>query len=311
MRRLQNSQAAPGPDVKRKEESLNENLNTVPDNLGTLYVVATPIGHLDDLTRRAEHVLREVQIIAAEDTRRTSGLLAHIGESRARLISLHDHNEETQTEHLMSALLQGQDVALVSDAGTPLINDPGFKLVQTAQARGVRCVPVPGCSSVIAVLSVCPLPCQTFTYLGFVPSKARAREQFLREALAAPQALVMFETPHRIQHTLTALNELTTRRLMLARELTKQHESLYVGSAAEVLAALGERPKGEMVMVIEAQQQQPVDLSEDHVLRVLLKEMPPSRAAKVAASLLGLKKQPLYDRARQLAEQAKPGRQQD
>ena len=196
------------------ENRNSENLNIAPDNLGTLYVVATPIGHLDDLTRRAEQALKQVQIIAAEDTRRTARLLAHIGHSAPQLVSLHDHNEDQQSKRLLQALLQGQDVALVSDAGTPLINDPGFNLVKLCHAAGVRCVPIPGCSSVIAALSICPLPCQTFTYLGFVPAKPKARQTMLMQALQLPGALVLFETPHRIAHTLATLQELTSRHLL-------------------------------------------------------------------------------------------------
>ena len=271
----------------------------MPENSGTLYVVATPIGHLDDLTRRAENVLRQVPIIAAEDTRRTSGLLAHIGHTAPYLVALHDHNEEKQTSYLMDRLLSGQDIALVSDAGTPLINDPGFKLVQAAQQQGIRRVPIPGCSSIVAALSVCPLPCQSFTYLGFVPAKQQARKTFLDNALQLPQALVMFEVPHRIVHTLEYLDQVTPRRMMLARELTKQFETLYVGSAAEIAAELGSTPRGEMVLIVEATSVNPVSLSADHVLKVLLKEMPPSKAAKLAAGLLGEKRQAMYDRAQQ------------
>ena len=283
------------------EDRNSESLNIAPDNLGTLYVVATPIGHLDDLTRRAEYVLKQVQIIAAEDTRRTGRLLAHIGHTAPQLISLHDHNEEQQSERLLQALQRGQDVALVSDAGTPLINDPGFNLVKLAQAGGVRSVPIPGCSSVIAALSVCPLPCQKFTYLGFVPAKPKARKDMLGQALQLPTALVLFETPHRILHTLELLHTLTSRRLMLARELTKQHESLYVGTAQEVSDALGPNPKGEMVLVLEAAEPSGVSMDEQHVLSVLLKDLSPSQAARIGANLLGVKRQELYARAQELA----------
>ena len=261
---------------------------------GTLFIVATPIGHLDDLTRRAENVLRQVQIIAAEDTRRTAGLLAHLDHRVPELISLHDHNETQQTQRLIDRLMAGADVALVSDAGTPLINDPGFVLVQQAHAHDIPCVPIPGCSSVITALSVCPLPCQTFTYRGFVPPKAGARASFLKEVLASPDAIVLFEVPHRIHATLEELAKQTDRRLMLARELTKRFETLYVGLAEEVAQALGPDPKGEMVMVIEAAPQTGLALDQRHVLDVLLKEMSPSQAARVGAALLGVRRKDLY-----------------
>ncbi|MEM7096891.1 MAG: 16S rRNA (cytidine(1402)-2'-O)-methyltransferase [Pseudomonadota bacterium] len=275
----------------------NTDLGIKAENLGLLYVVATPIGHLGDLTRRAEDVLKQVQIIAAEDTRRAARLLAHLDHQAPSLISLHDHNEQARTDQIIERLLAGDDVALVSDAGTPLINDPGFHLVRSAHEAGVRCVPVPGCSSVITALSVCPLPCQTFTYLGFIPAKEKAREGFLQDALRHSTALVMFEVPHRIGHTLQALEKLTQRRVMLGRELTKQFETLYVGTAGQVSHALGEHPKGEMVMVIEATDEAAVDHEPVRVLEALLDEMSPSAAARVAANILGTKRQEMYSLA--------------
>ena len=265
-----------------------------------MFVVATPIGNLGDLTRRAEDVLKSVQILAAEDTRRSQVLLEHIGHRVPELVSLHEHNEAQQAERLVERMQGGEDVALVSDAGTPLINDPGFTLVGMAHAAGIPCIPVPGACSITAALSVCPLACQPFTYVGFLPPKAAARKRVLEEVVAAPEASVLLETPHRIEATLSALAELTTRRVMVARELTKKFETISVGRADELVGKVV--GKGEFVLVVEADPGAGQNKEARELLKVLLSELPPTKAAKLASTLSGRKKAELYDLAVELSE---------
>ena len=273
-------------------------------NAGILYVVATPIGHLGDLSRRAEQVLRKVQIVAAEDTRRTRVLLDHIAHRAPELVSMHEHNEQTMVERLLANLQAGADVAVVSDAGTPLVNDPGFGLVQAAHAAGIKTVPIPGPCAITAALSVCPLPCQPFRYVGFLSAKGNARRQQLDAYLASADALVFLESPRRICATLSDLATLTERRILLARELTKQYETLYVGSAAELLEQLGENPKGEFTCVVESGAAAAVSYDQQRVLMALLKELPPTKAAKIAASICNATKSDMYDLALTLSDKA-------
>ena len=264
---------------------------------GTLYVVATPIGHLGDLSQRAIATLKQVQIIAAEDTRRSGVLLAHIGHSGCQMMSLHDHNEIMVSRKIIARLQQGDSVALVSDAGTPLINDPGFRLLQLASQHGVQVVPIPGPSAVITALSVCPLPCQHWRYVGFLASKSSARRQQLQSWLQHAEAIVFFESPHRIRKTLEELTELTERRLFLAREMTKQHESFLQGSASDVLQQLADPPKGEFVGIIEAGEAAVAQYQHQQVLQTLLQELAPAKAAKLAAQICGGNKKHLYELA--------------
>ncbi len=266
-------------------------------NSGVLYMVATPIGHLGDLSRRAEEVLKTVHTVAAEDTRRTRVLLEHIGHRAPALVSLHEHNEQDRLAGLLQTLGEGLDVAVVSDAGTPLLNDPGYLLVQAAMAAGVRTVPVPGPSAVTAALSVCPLPCHPFRYVGFLAAKPKTRQQQLSEYLMDGDAIVFLESPRRIVATLTALESMTERRIMLARELTKQYETLYVGRAQELLVALGPAPKGEFTGVIENGEKQRAGYDQRHVVKTLLQELPPAKAAKLAAAICKVPKTELYDLA--------------
>jgi 16S rRNA (cytidine1402-2'-O)-methyltransferase len=271
---------------------------------GVLYVVATPIGHLGDLSRRAEEVLKTVQIVAAEDTRRTRVLLDHIDHHAPELVSLHEHNERGMTQKLIARLKQGDDVALVSDAGTPLVNDPGYLIVQAAHTEGIAAVPIPGACSITAALSVCPLACHPFRYVGFVPAKAGARKRALSEWLNSADALVFLETPHRILATLADLDALTQRQIMVARELTKQYETIEVGRPEEVAQALGANPKGEFTCIIEAAEPRAVSYDRERVLAALLEELPPAKAARIAASICDAKKSELYELALELSERA-------
>ena len=220
---------------------------------GTLYVVATPIGNLEDVTLRALRVLREVSLIAAEDTRRTARLLQHYSIS-TRTTSLHEHNERTRTPSLIARLEGGDSVALVSDAGTPVVSDPGTHLVAAAHAAGIRVEPIPGASAVVAALSVSGLGEGSFVFVGFPPSRSNARKQWLERLLTENRVIVLYEAPHRIAATLQALlDTLGDRVIAVARELTKTHEQLKVGHITDIMAQdLPER--GEFTVVISGNQ---------------------------------------------------------
>ena len=220
---------------------------------GTLYVVATPIGNLEDVTLRALRVLREVSLIAAEDTRRTARLLQHYSIS-TRTTSLHEHNERTRTPSLIARLEGGDSVALVSDAGTPVVSDPGTHLVAAAHAAGIRVEPIPGASAVVAALSVSGLGEGSFVFVGFPPSRSNARKQWLERLLTENRVIVLYEAPHRIAATLQALlDTLGDRVIAVARELTKTHEQLKVGHITDIIAQdMPER--GEFTVVISGTQ---------------------------------------------------------
>ena len=265
-------------------------------------MVATPIGHLGDISRRGIDTLKHVGLVAAEDTRRTRVLLQHIGHSNCQLVSIHEHNEATIAPDLVNRLKQNIDIALVSDAGTPLLNDPGYLLIQNAWQADIRVVPVPGACSIITALSVCPIPSQPFRYVGFLPNKAGARRTQLEEWLQMPDALVFLESPHRIRSTLADIASFSARQVMIGREMTKQYESFIVGSAADVLAQLADSPKGEFVCIVEAAESVTAQFQLTHVLGALLKELAPTQAAKLAAQICGVRKKEAYELALQLAQ---------
>lgn len=219
---------------------------------GTLYIVATPIGNLEDMSHRAVRVLAAVRVIAAEDTRHTRHLLAHYGITTP-VVSYHEQNEERRAAELVRRLLAGEDVAVVSDAGMPAVSDPGFALVRAAVAAGVPVAPVPGPSAVTAALAASGLPTNRFVFLGFLPRKAGERRRALAEVAALPWTLVLFEAPHRIADTLRAIRDvLGNRRVALARELTKKFEEVRRGTVDEVAEHLGRRaPRGEITLVVE------------------------------------------------------------
>ena len=274
---------------------------------GTLHVVATPIGHLGDLTPRAAEVLGQVDLVAAEDTRRTGRLLAHLGLERP-LVSFHDHSGAARLEQVLSALAQGRDVALVSDAGTPLINDPGFELVRAARQQGYAVVPVPGPSSVIAALSVAGLPTDRFTCHGFPPVKSAAREHFIKALAAAPGSQVLLESAQRIGPLLDQMVAILgqDRPAFIGREMTKLHEQYVAGSLGELAAAVasGAIPaRGELVLVLGPAAGPTPDEAEAEARRLLaalVDELPASRAARIAARLTGLPRQRCYDIAQSL-----------
>lgn len=220
---------------------------------GVLYVVATPIGNLEDLTLRAARILRSVSLVACEDTRQTHKLMDSAA-AATPLISLHEFNERDRTQELLERLASGQDIALVSDAGTPLISDPGYRLVEAAIAAGIAVSPIPGPSAVLSALSVSGLPTDAFAFIGFLPHKTNPRRQLLEKWKDIPATLVFFESPHRILESLSDLAELfPNRRVVLARELTKIHEEILRGSALELRTKLSARAaiKGEFTCVLE------------------------------------------------------------
>jgi len=223
---------------------------------GILHLVATPIGNLEDITLRALRVLREVSLVAAEDTRRTAGLLAHFS-IRTAVESLHEHNEEARVPELLGRLTRGESIALVSDAGTPLLSDPGARLVRAALAAGVRVEAVPGASAVITALVASGLPADSFSFLGFAPARASERRRWLLAAGAEPRTVVFFEAPHRIRETLAEAHALLgDREVVVARELTKVHEEHLRGPLSTVLARLPE-PRGELTVVMAAAPAEP------------------------------------------------------
>jgi 16S rRNA (cytidine1402-2'-O)-methyltransferase len=220
---------------------------------GTLYVVATPIGNLEDVTLRALRILREVSLIAAEDTRRTARLLQHYSIS-TRTTSLHEHNERSRTPSLISRLQAGESVALVSDAGTPIISDPGTHLVAAAHAAGIKVEPIPGPSAVIAALSASGLSEGEFVFVGFPPSRAKAKFDWFSRLAAEPRVIVLYEAPHRILSTLQVMHDtLGDRVIAVARELSKAHEELRVGQLANMISTPPVE-RGEFTLVISGEQ---------------------------------------------------------
>ncbi len=275
---------------------------------GALYVVATPIGNLEDISARALRVLREVDCIAAEDTRHTGRLLRHFDIDKP-LFSLHEHNERGRLEQIVARLRKGQSVALASDAGTPLISDPGFPLVRELRRQGLPVIPIPGPSSLLAALSVAGLPTDRFVFEGFLPAKTAARRERLRALVREERTLVFFEASHRIAETLADLAAEFggERPAVIARELTKRFEEIQgapIGDLVMWLEVDVNRQRGEFVLVVQgAAVASEVDTPENRrLLAALLSELPVSRAVVVAAKLTGLRKKPLYDLALTLGE---------
>jgi 16S rRNA (cytidine1402-2'-O)-methyltransferase len=222
-----------------------------PDNMaGTLYIVATPIGNLEDITQRALRVLGEVDVVACEDTRRTRVLLNHFG-IKTKTISYHEHNERERAEQICELLVAGKNVALVSDAGTPLINDPGFRLTNAAIESNLSVVPIPGPAAFVSALVASGLPSDQFFFAGFLPARGNARREKLEELRAVPATMVFYEAPHRIAATLAdALEVLGNRPAAVARELTKIHEEIVRGSLRDLVQRFGNGARGEMVLLI-------------------------------------------------------------
>jgi len=271
---------------------------------GTLYVVATPLGNLRDLTLRAIDVLSQVDVIAAEDTRVTAVLLARFGIAR-RPIALHAHNEARRAADMVEALAGGKSVALVSDAGTPAVSDPGARLVRAVRGSGYPVVPIPGPCAAVAAISAAGLSAERFVFVGFLPSGAKARSELLRTLSPLPFALAIYEAPHRVRTTLGALADAlgSERTVVIARELTKKFETIAELRLSEAAAWIGEdsnRERGEFVLLVDAASGKPSatgNYDADRLLRALVDELPPARAARVAAAATGLPRDELFARA--------------
>jgi 16S rRNA (cytidine1402-2'-O)-methyltransferase len=274
-----------------------------------LYVVATPIGNVGDLSLRALHLLSIADAIACEDTRNTAHLLTRYGLHK-ELLAAHQHNEREAAQRLIERLQAGQRIALVSDAGTPGISDPGARIVDAVRAAGLRVIPLPGPAAVIAALSAGGLLDERFHFVGFLPAKASQREQALRELRQLPATLVFYEAPHRIVETVAALASVfePARQIVLARELTKLFEQVHrctLTDAGGWLAADPNRQKGEFVILLEgASPAGDENAAEaERVLAILLKECPVKQAAALAAQITGQKKNALYERALRMKDQ--------
>jgi 16S rRNA (cytidine1402-2'-O)-methyltransferase len=276
----------------------------------TLYVVATPLGNLRDITLRAQDILRSADVIAAEDTRVTAVLLRHLG-IQARPLSLHAHNEAKRAAEIVGVLRSGRSVALVSDAGTPAVSDPGAALVAAIRNAGFGVVPVPGANAAIAAISAAGIGAERFAFLGFLPSVAKRRRELVQEMGALSLALVIYEAPHRVRETVAELAQWLegTRTLVIARELTKKFESIAampLVDASEWLAGDPDRQRGEFVLIVDARpaadRAETVGIAPDVMrwLALLAHELPPARLARIAAAATGIPRDILYARAQRL-----------
>jgi len=278
---------------------------------GTLFVVATPIGNLQDITPRALEVLRSVALIAAEDTRHSARLMQHFGIGTP-MTACHDHNERGKGERLVARLLAGDDLALISDAGTPLISDPGYHLVRQAREAGVRVSPLPGACALIAALCAAGLPSDRFAFEGFLPAKSHGRRQRLEGLAAEQRTWMVYEAPHRLLECLDDMREILgpERRVVLARELTKTFETLRSAPVAELadwVRGDSNQQRGECVLVVEGAAAPVADEVSAEAMRVLdalLQELPVKQAARLAAQITGGRKNHLYQLALQRGEES-------
>lgn len=269
-----------------------------------LYVVATPIGNLEDITPRALRILESVALIAAEDTRHSGRLLSHFN-IKTPMIAVHDHNERQQQQKIIEKLEQGMDIALISDAGTPLISDPGFVLVREVRAAGFQVAPVPGCCALVAALCAAGVPSDRFAFEGFPPAKSQQRLNYYTARAHETRTLMFYESPHRIIDSLKDIVAAfgADRSIVLARELTKTFETFLGGTAEEVLAKVEADPnqrKGEFVLMIEGAPERDdslLDPKSSEVLDILLEELSVKQASALAARITGIKKKVLYQAA--------------
>lgn len=274
----------------------------------SLYVVATPIGNLADISQRAIDVLTQVDLIACEDTRHTQKLLSNFAISN-KTMSLHDHNERQRQEQITELLKEGKSIALVSDAGTPLISDPGFHVVRHVRQQGYDVITVPGACALIAALSVSGLATDKFTFEGFLPSKQGARQATLSALKNESRTMVFYDAPRRVIDTVEDIVETlgAERQIVIARELTKTFETVRNESAGEMLTWLQQdanQLKGEMVLIIEGAKQDPNAIPQQAIetLTLLIKDLPPKKACAIAAQIYGIKKNALYDLALSLKD---------
>ncbi|MBT8440752.1 MAG: 16S rRNA (cytidine(1402)-2'-O)-methyltransferase [Gammaproteobacteria bacterium] len=279
---------------------------------GTLFVIATPIGNLDDISARARETLDRVDLVAAEDTRRAGQLLTRLGIHK-HLVSLHEHNEAERVEELVEDLLSGRDVALISDAGTPLVSDPGYRLLAELRRRDLPVSPVPGPCAAIATLSIAGLPTDRFTFEGFLPAKGGARRRRLADLEHRTETLILYESVHRIGEVLEDIEQVlgSDRQITVARELTKLHETIYRGPVEDVRRMVEEDPgggKGEFTIVIGGDPEPPdadnADL--ERILEILLAEVSAKQAASLAAEITGASRKHAYRLANELRDRLDP-----
>ncbi|ADT88053.1 16S rRNA (cytidine(1402)-2'-O)-methyltransferase [Vibrio sp. Vb2880] len=274
---------------------------TLPAEVPTLYIVPTPIGNLGDITQRALDVLSSVDVIAAEDTRHSGKLLSHFN-IQTKTFALHDHNEQQKAQVLVEKLLSGQSIALVSDAGTPLISDPGYHLVTQCRQAGVKVVPLPGACAVITALSASGLPSDRFSFEGFLPAKSKGRKDKFMEIAKVERTCIFYESPHRITESLQDMLAILgpEREVVLARELTKTFETIQgmpLGELIEWIDADENRKRGEMVLLIHGYRDSAEDTLPEEALRtlgILTQELPLKKAAAMTAEIYNLKKNALY-----------------
>ncbi|MFD2178804.1 16S rRNA (cytidine(1402)-2'-O)-methyltransferase [Veronia pacifica] len=278
---------------------MTDQTSTVVD-VSTLYIVPTPIGNLGDISQRALSVLSHVDLIAAEDTRHTGKLLSHFGIA-TRTYALHDHNEQQKADTLIQRLQGGESIALVSDAGTPLISDPGYHLVHRCRAAGVRVVPLPGACAIITALSASGLPSDRFSFEGFLPPKSKGRQDKFTELASDPRTMIFYESPHRILDALADMKHVLgdDRKVVLARELTKTYETIHGAPLGELIPWLEEdtnRIRGEMVLLVAGHRAEKSDLPPEstRALSLLAAELPLKKAAALTAELYQVKKNALY-----------------
>ncbi len=276
---------------------------------GVLYIVATPIGNLDDITRRAVEILRNVDLIAAEDTRHSQRLLGHLG-IRKPMLSLHQHNEHQRLRQILDKLQAGENIALISDAGTPLISDPGYPLVRAVREAGLEVSPVPGPSSIITALSAAGMPTEPFTFYGFLSQKNSERMRCLSSYKEIPGTLVLLESSHRIERLMQQLNEIMPElRVVVAKELTKTHEKFIEGLPRDILDLFERDPsmcRGEFVVMIDNPlrvETAAIGKAETDMLKALLEEVSLKKAVKLTSQFSGRKKNDLYQLALELNEQ--------
>uniref|UniRef100_E6XHT6 Ribosomal RNA small subunit methyltransferase I n=1 Tax=Shewanella putrefaciens (strain 200) TaxID=399804 RepID=E6XHT6_SHEP2 len=271
------------------------------DQSVALYIVPTPIGNLGDMSSRAIEVLNQVSLIACEDTRHSGKLLSHFGIT-TKTIALHDHNERARAQWIVDQLAAGQSIALISDAGTPLISDPGYHLVSHVRQSGFNVIPLPGPCAAITALSASGLPSDRFSFEGFLPSKEKARADKLLALKEDPRTLIFYESPHRIEHSLTTMLEVLggDRHVVMAREVTKTFETFLSGPVADVLARVSTDPnqqKGEIVLMVHGyhiDDDEAIPTVAINTLKLLCEELPLKKAAAIAAQIHGLKKNALY-----------------
>ncbi|TYL48046.1 16S rRNA (cytidine(1402)-2'-O)-methyltransferase [Marinomonas sp. IMCC 4694] len=285
----------------------NKRGNMVPhssdDVRGALYIVATPIGNLSDFSKRAEQTLRDVDYIAAEDTRHTRRLLNHFG-IEATLFSIHDHNEKDKADYVASLLDEGKNVALVSDAGTPLISDPGYHVVNALRTKGHKVMPIPGACAVIAALCASGLPTDQFFFAGFVPAKSKGRCDLFESWKKQAGTVVFYESTHRVYDSIADVQKVygDDAQLVLAREVTKTFETFLSGTAQEILRMFDEdanQMRGEFVVMLSFTEESgdEADIEAKRILSILLEDLPVKQAAAMAAKLTGEKKNSLYKMA--------------